>query len=383
MKKFNLLHMVSIEGRGGTGATASRIVKKLAERGHNITFLALPGSLSEEVAKDTAAKLVTDIEFRRGFRPFPFFRDVRRVRKIIREENIQIIHVHRSVEYWTAVAAIILSGRTVKLVRNRGIVVPIRGHCFNRLLHNRFTALVIATATRIEALYKSVKGFDRKKIVTLLDGVDVSAFHPDIDGQRVRREFGVGPDTFLIGIIARLSWIKGQEFLLEAVARLRERHPTVKVLLAGKGRRREFLEGVIRQHGLEDAVIFTGFRKDIPDVLAAVDLFALPSVGSEGSSRGTLEAMAAGKAVVASDVGVIPDVVVDLAANPEEGTGFIVPPKDTTALAKKLEVFLNDRALLTAAGARGRARAEALFDESLMVEKLEGLYETILGGGTV
>jgi len=125
---------------------------------------------------------------------------------------------------------------------------------------------------------------------------------------------------------------------------------------------------------IRDSFVFAGSPGNVGGVLAAADLFALSSVGSEGSSRGTLEAMAAGLPVVASSVGCLPDLVV------EERTGYLVPPRNSDLLSARIIALLDDPHLRRKMGRAGRARVEAEFDERRVAEKVEALYRETADG---
>ena len=116
------------------------------------------------------------------------------------------------------------------------------------------------------------------------------------------RSWGVQPDDLVIGTVSRLDPVKGLEYLLEAVAIARKSEAQVRVVLVGDGGLRDALEAQVLKLGLKDVVSFAGYRDDIPDCLAAFDIFALPSL-AEYHSIGLLEAMRAGLAIIATDVG--------------------------------------------------------------------------------
>ncbi|HOX08619.1 MAG TPA: glycosyltransferase, partial [Planctomycetota bacterium] len=305
--RLSIIHIVNVDGLGGTGATAFRLARLLAERGHRVLFCVRPGSVWIDLAAQTGLEISTELALTPGFRPRSFFRDLLRLRRMIRERGAQIVHVHRSAEYWRA--ALALGGRRdgapgrPKLVRSRGVVTPIAPHVINRWLHNRRTDLVVCTASVIRDMYQALPGFDSERVRLLQDGVDVGEFRPGLpDGPAVRAELGIPPTAPVVAAIARLAPVKGHRHLVEAARVVVGLHREVRFLLAGRpmssDRTEVALRARIRELGIEKNFVFAGSRRDVPRLLAAADAFVLTSVGSEGSSRATLEAMAAGLPVV-------------------------------------------------------------------------------------
>jgi glycosyltransferase involved in cell wall biosynthesis len=168
--------------------------------------------------------------------------------------------------------------------------------------------------------------------------------------------------------VARLDEQKGHKFLLQAVSQL----PEAIFALVGEGPERASLEAQADRLGISDQVLFLGFRQDVPDLLACCDLFVLPSV-YEGLPLSVLEAMAAGKPVVATAVGGTPEAVVD------GETGFLVPPGDPQALAISIQTALENSKLLNKLGEEGKKRAQKEFSVEIMSQTVIQVYEELLG----
>ena len=186
-----------------------------------------------------------------------------------------------------------------------------------------------------------------------------------------RARFGVGGEL-AIGIVAAHETRKGHDVLLHALARLRRDGIAMCCLVCGDGSRRAQLESLAQGLGIADAVRFLGEQRQVADVLAALDVFVLPS-RHEGLGVAILEAMAMALPVVASDVGGIPEIV-------DAGrTGVLVPPEDAAALASAIAALDRDRALAYQMGAAGRARVLAEFSMEVMADRYERLYEWVSG----
>jgi len=201
------------------------------------------------------------------------------------------------------------------------------------------------------------------------NGLDLAPYDQAPRREVARQRLGWKPDEQRIGIVARLSEEKDHVSLLQAFVAVSARHPAARLVLVGDGPLRETLRTSIRDLGLTDTVDMLGSRIDIPQLLAGLDLFVLPS-RSEGIPMTLLEAMAARLPVVATAVGGIPAVV-------RRGeTGLLVPPGEPAALAEAISVTLDDRAMANAMGEAGRRRVEEEFDLRRVSEEYEALYRS-------
>jgi glycosyltransferase involved in cell wall biosynthesis len=181
-------------------------------------------------------------------------------------------------------------------------------------------------------------------------GVDLARFHPD-GRATARARLGIDEGTRLIGTVGRLHPVKGQRFLIEALARL---GPECALVIAGEGSERAELEACARAHAVADRCHFLGHRDDVADILPGLDVFALPSL-REGLPRAVLEAQAAGVPVVATRVGALADAVAP-------ASGRLVPAEDAVALAGALGDVLRDPRSRHAIGAETRAFVSAKYD---------------------
>jgi glycosyltransferase involved in cell wall biosynthesis len=176
---------------------------------------------------------------------------------------------------------------------------------------------------------------------------------------------------FTIGVAARLAPVKGISFLIGAVALLREKIPHLRLVIAGDGPERPKLETQVRASGLEKAVRFAGWIDDVAAELSSWDLYVQPSL-AEGLGISVLEAMAAGIPVVASDVGGLKEVIDDGA------TGFLIPPRDTGALATKIERLASEATLRAKMGEAARAHVIEHFNLERESQAIRTAYEELL-----
>lgn len=367
-----VLHICSIKGRGGTGYMAARLCRLLRDRGVRVIVAACEGSKMEERAREAGIPLLEGLRLRRGFRPVDLWHDVALIRDCIRREKVDIVHAWHSIEYWTAATAAV--DQPVRLVRSRGIVSPIKGHLVNAMIHGRTAALHVTCGAILERYRES--GLDIGRVRVISDGVDLGRFAPGHDGGMMRREWELSPDGLVIGCVARLEPIKGHCHLFEALRIVKGRVPEVRLVLAGDGSLRQELEILAANCGVLSHIRFLGVRGDIPDILNACDCFALASVGSEGSSRGTMEALAAGLPVVSTTVGTLPEIV-----TPE--VGFTVPPANPDAMAEALLAILEHPERRAAMAVQARARAEAEYNELEFARKIHDMYTDAMAFGVL
>lgn len=234
-------------------------------------------------------------------------------------------------------------------------------------LADRVVAVSDAVARDLVQRY----GLPPARVVTVKNGIDADAFAAARPPAAVRAELGLGPGDRPIGVAARMTEQKGHAHLLDALPAVLARVPAVVCVLIGDGPLRGELEARARALGVAGRCRFVGARADVADLVAALEIVALPS-RSEGLPFALLEAMALGKPVVATTVGGCPEVV-------EDGrTGWLVPPGDAGALARAILGLLEDPEAARAMGARGAARVRAEFSLARMVGALETLYATLL-----
>lgn len=237
-------------------------------------------------------------------------------------------------------------------------------------LANRFTDLVIANSDAVRRDVVRQEHLAPRKVIVIHNGVRV----PSGQGAAraaTRRELGVGDEVPLVGVIANLIQYKGHATFLRAWSSVVVEVPQAQALLIGEGPMRAEIERSVNDLDLGGSVRLLGTRSDVSELLDAVDLVVHPSL-QEGFSNAILEAMAAGRAVVATAVGGNPEAVV------EGVTGLLVPPGDVGALASAVERLLKDAAARSRFGTAGRARVLEQFSVDSVVGRYQARYEALL-----
>jgi len=208
------------------------------------------------------------------------------------------------------------------------------------------------------------------KVTVIPNSIDLDAFRPERSPDEVRRELGVGQAP-LVGLLAALRLEKDIPTFLRAAAEVHRSVPTARFLLIGDGEERARLLRLAAELGIAQQTIFAGDRRDVPALLTALDVFVLSST-TESFPNAVLEAMAAGRPVVATDVGGIPELVEDAV------TGYLVAPGDTVEMSQRIWRLLQDPAECRRMGAAGRARVAREFTPAKMKQRLEALYDRML-----
>lgn len=297
-------------------------------------------------------------------------RGVPRLARLLRRESPDLFHAHLSAPLaakWGLSAAVLARVPTVATVQLVPSFEPDRSARLQlRLLAagvDRYIAVSADIARELSGRFRWPAG----KIETIPNAVELERFQrPRSDA--LRAKLSGGRDLPIVLTCARLDDQKGHPTLFRAAAEL----PEAIFALAGDGPLRGELEAEAAQLGVEDRVVFLGRRADVPDLLAACDVFALPSL-YEGTSLAVLEAMAAGRAVVSSAIGGTDELV-------ENGvSGLLVAPGDAAALGGAIGRLLDDPELRQAMAVSARERAESEFTRQQMAQRVERVYTEVLG----
>jgi glycosyltransferase involved in cell wall biosynthesis len=228
---------------------------------------------------------------------------------------------------------------------------------------------VIAICERMRDILVGSYGMPSEKIAVIYNGIEVGTVEGRPSARdRLMKEFGIREGSLIVTTVGRLAEQKGHIFLIRAMQKLVAEHPQVVLLLVGDGPLKGLLEAEIQSMKLSASVRMTGFRDDFSDLLAITDIFVFPSL-NEGLSYILLEAMAAGKPVVATDAGGNKELVVD------GETGRIVRPKDVEGLRVAIEALIADEKLRETMGEKGQQKVRASFALEGMIRKTLSFYD--------
>ena len=362
---IKVCHIVDTLQIGGLEKTIIDIVSNLKSYEHQIWCLKEKGALAGEV--EGRGIKVKEFGFRGGVR----LSSLSVLVKELKGEKIKIVHCHGHYpSIWGRLAAIFAG-------------VPVRiEHCqslYYRLLLKEkiklrslslFTTKIIAVSEAVrKSLIESV-GIRPDKIVVIYNSAPAFPAADPHRREEARRALGIGQGYFVIGNIGRVEEMKGHRFLIDAVAKLKAEGQKCACVIAGAGSETEAVRALIKSLGLETSVFLLGVRRDIADILAAMDVFVQPSTIREGLPLALAEAASAGLPLVATGVGGNPEIVADGV------NGYIVEPKDAGAIAGAIRRLMADPAKRSAMGEASKNIWQDKFSTEIMVRKVREVYDS-------
>lgn len=358
---------------------AVELAEALGRLGHEVVFAARSDSPPARRALERGIEVVEIAIERSG--PIRLARGVRSLAALARERGIEVFDAHRSEGFLAAVAAARLVDRPIGVVRTRTDIRAPKGHLLNRLLHRRGAHAISAAGQFMYADFAAI-GVDGERIRVVHPGVVVDRFVPgqaraEADDLRARLGAGTGP---VVGLVGRLTAVKGHSVFIDAAAILSRRWPTARFVVSGEewDVKREDLRARAEAAGIADRVDFLDRLPDVRPLLEALDVVVVASTGSEAVSRIALEAMALARPVVATRVGSLPELL-------EGDVGVLVAPGDPEALAEGIGSVLAEPDDAMELGWRGRRRLEEHFSREEAVRATVDLYQEALrrAGATI
>ena len=361
-RPLTILHLVANRWWTGSAEPVTRLVLALRARGHRALLALAGGDRFEAKAREAGVEPLEGLHLDVKSGPLAIVGDARRLRSLVVRERVDVVHTHHSHDHWLG-----WWGRGgAALLRTFHNERAVRTGWPDTMLYRRSDGL-IAVSRHIERRLREA-GVPGERLHRVDGVVDVARFAADPPGAaKIREEFSVGGAP-LVGCVSRLATNRGHETLVEGFRRILVTRPEARLLLVGKGERRDALVDLVRRLGLQRQVLFAGYRDaDLPAVVASLDVFVLLGAGSDESCRAALEAMAAGRPVVAARVGALPDAVV------HRETGLLVDV-NPDIVAAAIEGLLANPGERRAMGEAGRSRAVDLFAPERHAAVMEALY---------
>jgi glycosyltransferase involved in cell wall biosynthesis len=368
-RAFRVLHFLCTPVRAGVGEHALSLLIGLRNADMN-PYIVAPAPLLESVEKELREFGIVSLPMDMSS-PLDW-REIVRLASFLRKESIDIVHCHMAIASFCAAPIAWWSGVPVVIETSHGREIWRQGKFFKgsfwfdrqigRLI-NRYIAVSGAAADHLI----NNKRIPEHKITVIHNGRDLTHFQPPSASQTIaaRRALKLHDEPTIL-MLSRFSAEKGHRLLLDAIVRLLPRWPRLVVLLAGDGPLENEIRERCRSAHLENNVRFLGYRSDPHELFAASDLVVLPSA-IEGLPLAAVEALAAGRPVVATAVGGTPEVVID-------GETGLLSKNDANQFAAAIEQLLADPVKRIKMARRGRALVERRFDVRIQVEKTFALY---------
>ena len=351
-----ILHTESSVGFGGQEIRIIAESRWLIAHGWRATILGQPGSrLVIEAARANVPVLA--VRMRGAW-------DVHAIlalRRHLRVHGVGLVHTHSSVDAW--VGGLAARSLGLPIVRSRHVSIPIPR---SRALVYRLADRIITSGEAVATIVRGA-GVSAERVVAIGPGLDTTRFHPNVSGASVRAELGLrGP---AVGLVANIRGSKGHAYFLEAARSVLARRPDARFLIVGDGIGFDDVRRRVKEMGLEAHVVMTGFRRDVPEVMAALDVLVLPSVKSEAVSQVIPQALAVGTPVVGTTVGGTPELIRD------GETGRLVPPADAPALADAILNLITDPERARTLAQRGQALVLAQHSIDATMARTLAVYE--------
>lgn len=350
---------------GGAEQMVVDLANEFVERGDSVHVVCLSalGELTARLSPEVTLHLLNK---KRGVD----YRIPGRLRALAVKHRIQVVNSHLwTANLWTRLALVKSGIPVVVTEHNRDIWKKLHNRIVDRAL-SRVTARMIAVSQDTANFYAQDVGIDEALISVVNNGVNTSLYASG-HGDELRESLA-SPEEFLIGTVGRLATAKNHPRLVEAAALLRDAGVPVRVVIVGEGPERQTTEDKIAELSMGNIVTLLGERDDVPDLLAAFDVFVLSS-DREGHPLSALEAQAAGTPAVLTDAGGSADAV----SQDEQGAGGILVEKTPEALASCLAELAADPVRLAQMSAFAQAHAAQHFDKTLMIDRYSDIFDSV------
>ena len=368
---MKILQLMSCSGWSSDAYWAARVSVELERAGHHVILACRRGAEERVIdrARAMGARHIETLAFQGGVKPASDAADLRRLREWLPE--VDVIHAHRGKEHWLAAVANRLSKTSRPLVRTRHIVQTVRPHALNRWLYRTATSLTVTVSEAIRRQILAAELAPPERVLALPVGVDAETFRPGRAGEPFRRTHGLGGDGPVIGLLGGFRIMKGHLVAIEAVEALARAGRAFSVALVGSGVLELTIRAARARAGLTERVTLVDAETDPVAAVAAIVVALYVPLESDGMSRVLFEYLAAGRAVVASRVGLVPEVLTD------GENALLVPAGEPKPLAEAIARLMDDAALRARLGAAARALVERRLSGARIAETLVARYATL------
>ena len=338
----------------------------LLERGHRVSLVCRPGSPLEK-----RCRLLSSLSF--DYRPIDMKMSpgaFALLYRYFREKRPDIVHTHSSNDSWLGGLAGRFAG--IPVVRSRHVSLPISDFFPNHLLYSYFPERIITSGTAISEMVTQIRGVDPNKVVSISAGVDLRRFDMTLSGDIIRADLKVRPSQPLVGKVGVIRGWKGYDEFLEAIPIILEKVSEARFVIVGDGPGFEQIQSKVWAAGLGDRITLLGYREDVPEIMAALDVQVLASHSGEGTPQVIPQAFAMRTPVVATSIASIPDLL----GNGERGV--LIEPRNPRSLAEGVLKLIGDpdRAVRLAENAYSFCRKELTVDK--MIDATLAVYEAVL-----
>ena len=368
-KKLNILHLTTHLNLGGISSYIAVLGDALTKRGHHVAVLSSGGQKTDDLIKKGVRCFEFPIRTKSELSP-KLFLALRGVVALLKQEKFDLLHAHTRVTQVLAHWA----GRLA------GVPTMSTAHGFYKTRWGRqvfpcWGEQVVAVGELVAQELEQTHGVPKEKIAIVHNALDIEDLQARLrrqDPKKIRSEYGIPDDAFVVGCISRLVRDKGQEYLIEAVQTLVPEMPRIFLLVVGEGREKERLQAQIKNLALEEYVRLIPGVNDTAGLLCAMDVYAHPATFREGFGLSMAEAMIAKKPVLATTIPAIHTIF-------KNGVNaLLVPPKDAPALAQAIRRLSADAAFARSIAEAGHGLAASLCRSERQAEEIEQVYYKVI-----
>lgn len=362
--QLRILHTEWSLGWGGQEIRILGETQELIRLGHMAEIAAQPHGQLFKKAQDSGIT-VHPVRMHKGLALGALWRLIR----IIQKRQVHIVHTHSSVDARLGG----LAGRITRraIVRSRHLSTPIKASWPSWFLYMRLADHVITSGESIRQAMINTNNMAPEKITSIPAGIDTERFYPRPLDATLCQELGISKAHFVVGIVAVLRSWKGHRSLFEGIALYKEKNPNVRLLVLGDGPTRENLEQLRRELELEQHILMLGHIADTPRYYSIMDCVILNSYSNEATSQTLPQAMLMGKPVIGTNIGSIPEVVID------GKTGILIPPKSPEKISSSLDYLHQNPNIRHQLAEKGSLHALDHFTKTRMIRSTTDIYDKV------
>lgn len=354
IKSIKVLQINSMKIWGGGEVHVCLLCKELMFLGESVVLTCRPGSTIDQKAREANIPvynlpLTTTVDLRSAWI----------LAKYCKENSVDIVHAHTGRDYWLAIWTKCLNPK-LKLVITRHRRSPFKNSLLRRWAYQKVDKIIAVS----QVVKQAITTFPSEKIAVVYNGIDVKKFLTAQPGI-LRKELGISPKTKIVGMVGRVNPSKGHETFLQSIPEILSKVPDTVFVVVGGG------EYVSELKSINSAVIFLGVRDDIPEIMKDLDVCVVAS-WSESFGLVTVEAMAAGAPVVATNTGGTTEIIID------GESGILIPPKDPVRLAQAVIRILTDNELVDKLKTGGMNRAKKFTMKDMAINTRSVYYDALV-----
>ncbi|MDR2396082.1 MAG: glycosyltransferase family 4 protein [Endomicrobium sp.] len=361
--RYKILHIFSSYSFGGAEKTTLLLAENLQKSGVCDNIVAVP--YESQMSKEALKRNIKIVTFKavNSFDPCGILKLV----KIIKRNNINILHVHQGKLYWTSLIVKFLCLNKIKVVFHRRQDTR---HSFISKNHYKFADAIITVSQAVANGLIKYEKVDPKKIMVVYNGVNFEKFNKNIDYSDVIKKYSL-ENKKVVGTVSQIVDFKGkgQTYLMEAAKMLREEFPDLRYLIVGSGKGLQEQQAYAKKLNVDDIVCFTGYQDDVPKYILAMDIFCLLAWDTEGMPNVVVEAQSLEKPVVVTNIGGNSEAFVDGV------TGFMVEPKNSIQVANAIKKLILNPHIAKQMGIEGKKFVEKKFVLNNTIKNVLEVYK--------